>query len=85
MRERRDERIDDRLQISARVVVTGSCAAGVGGISTRICWAIRYSLGWGQHLGLGAVGQRCARDRSGAALPLQTWYRTRRGGYQCGR
>jgi hypothetical protein len=42
-------------------------------------------LGWGQHLGLGAVGQRYALDRSGAALPLQTWYRTRRGGYQCGR
>ena len=64
---------------------TGSCAAGVEGISTRICWAIRDSLGWGQPLGLGAMGQRCARDRSGAALPLQTWYRTRRGGYQYGR
>jgi hypothetical protein len=28
-------------------------------------------------------GQWCGWNRSGAALPLQTWYRTRRGAYQC--
>ena len=39
--------------------VTGACASGVGGISTRLCWAIRYSLGWGQRLGLGGEHDSC--------------------------
>ena len=58
-------------------------ASGLGGISARLCWAIRASLGCGQRLGRCGVGQRCGWNRSGAARPLQTWYRTRRGTYQC--
>ena len=56
--------------VSYTATVPGS-ALGWEGISSRICWTIPYALGWGQRLGLWAVGQRCAWDGSGATLPLQ--------------